>query len=112
MQPPSWVLGVTELIRIFFLLTRSGALLLLWFLLGLKPELEEEERRKRSNSTMESLTGSRGDAMDERGAAAQWRDSPGAKETPQMTEEPKHNTGIQRPAPAAREAPSEYSGHA
>ncbi|KAJ1154406.1 hypothetical protein NDU88_007158 [Pleurodeles waltl] len=77
----------------------------------LKPELEEEDRGKRSNSTTESLTGSRGDATDERGAAAQCRDSPGADETPRTTEEPKHNTGIQRPAPAAQEAPSEYSCH-
>ncbi|KAJ1199991.1 hypothetical protein NDU88_003821 [Pleurodeles waltl] len=34
MRPPSWFLGVTELVRIFFLLTRSGVLPLLCFLLG------------------------------------------------------------------------------
>ncbi|KAJ1175046.1 hypothetical protein NDU88_000337 [Pleurodeles waltl] len=67
----------------------------------------EEEQQHKGEPHRESRR-----CTDERRAAAQLRDSPGAEETPRMTEEPKHNTGIQRPAPAVREAPSEYSGHA
>ncbi|KAJ1154194.1 hypothetical protein NDU88_006948 [Pleurodeles waltl] len=64
----------------------------------LKPELEKDGgeetngRRKRSSSTAESLTGSQGDATDDRGAEAQRGD-------------PETSTRVQ-------EVPSENSGHA
>ncbi|KAJ1115048.1 hypothetical protein NDU88_003276 [Pleurodeles waltl] len=64
----------------------------------LKPESEEVRGRRRME--------------DAKGAAAQKRAMTGAEETPRTTVNPKHCSETQSPAPAAREAPSAYSGHA